>query len=233
MIMNRLSSTIVFLFVFASSWAQPEPFPIDRSFTPELSFLQKQWTGEYNGVDPMSQARLSISRILCLYEDMTFTNVSSGVIASNNGVSDVMILKYERGTYIYDPTTKGITYELEADSALDMSAYLINNEIVYKVNSYTDSSTENTYLEPVQFTFPNGGDRKWVVQDSKLGSDQQQGKPAVYVMTGRDLSSLGISHPNAGFSRNQDSLYDLNGHKLRYVPSKMIVIKSGKKYLKK
>lgn len=229
--MKRIFITTFFIFITLIGMAQPEPFPIDRSFVPELDFLQKQWFGEYNGVDPMSQARLSISRTLSLYEDMTFTNVSCGIISTNGGVSDEIKLRSERGTYKYDSTTKGITYVLEADTALDMNAYMRNKTIEYKVNEYSVGSKDNMYSEPAQFTYPNEGVRKWVVQDPKLGSDQQQGKPAVYVMTGTDLSTSAIS--DITVENASTDIYDLKGNKLKYVQSKTIIIKSGKKYLTK
>lgn len=226
--------SLTFLLGFAfNAFAQPEPYPIDRTFVPDLSFLQKHWSAEYNGVDPMSQARITTKRNLCLYDDLTFTNLSYGVIRTRNGISEEMLLRSEKGSYSYDSTTKEISYVLEADTALNMEVYLKNGNVKYIINQYTDTSLNNQYTEQAQFTYLIDGDRQWVIQDSKLGSDQQQGKPAVYVMTGTDLSTSAIFDITVDSHNASTDIYDMKGNKLKYVQSKTIIIKSGKKYLTK
>jgi len=215
------------------SWAQPEPFPIDKSFVPELSFLQKRWFGEYNGVDPLSHSRISIRRTLCLCQDSTFTNVSYGIIGTNGGTSDEMLLKSERGTYNYDYENGEIKYVLSCDTALDMNVFLKNNKIVYKTNAYTGAGKENAYTEPTNFTYLTDGKRQWVIQDSKLGSDQQQGKSAVYVMTGSDLSTTAVPMITSEGKDNENDMYDTYGNRLSLVPDHTLFIKAGRIYLKK
>ena len=122
---------------------------------------------------------------------------------------------------------------LEADTALNMEVYLKNGNVKYIINQYTDTSLNNQYTEQAQFTYLIDGDRQWVIQDSKLGSDQKQGKPAVYVMTGTDLSTSAISDITVDSHNASTDIYDMKGNKLKYVQSKTIIIKLGKKYLTK
>lgn len=229
--MKKLFILSLHFFIALVAMAQPEPFPIDKSFVPELDYIQKQWYGEYNGVDPMSEARISIKRTLCLYKDMTFTNLTYGVIQTRNNTSEEMLLRKEQGKYIYNSSSRVIAYVLSVDSALDMNSYLRQNSIKYTVNKYTDSSTNNSYNEPVQFTYDNQGVRNWIVQDAKLGSDRQQGMPAVYIMAGSEFNT---SVPTIPFiSYGKDEMYDLNGREIFNVPNRGIIIKNGKKYIVK
>lgn len=229
--MRKLIILILSLTVEVVAMAQPEPFPIDKSFSPELSFIQKQWYGEYNGVDPMSQARLSIKRTLCLCDDMTFTNITYGVITPMRGTqSEELLLRCEKGAYNYDENDGNVIYIVQADSALDMSAFLKNEAVEYIVNKYDSVTTENTYSVPAQFTFSTGQERQWVIIDSKLGSDQQQGKPAVYVMSCEEID-MAISQSSANERDIKESgFYDLNGRRhIGIAHTGNIIIKNGRK----
>lgn len=210
--MRRLISFALFFILSLAAIAQPgEPFPIDHSFVPDLSYLQKEWNGSFVGVDPMSRARLSITRTMVLYPDLTFSNVTVGTIQSNVGTSEEMLLKSEDGIYSYNDEIGVVSFVLSADSALDMNAYLRQSEIKYTTHVYDENSSDNTYAENVQFTYEENGARQWVMFDAKLGSDQQQGKPAVYVMTGSEISIEGIYSPLQEVE-SDNNVYDLSGH---------------------
>lgn len=229
--MKKIFILSLHFFIALVAMAQPEPFPIDKSFVPELDYLQKQWYGEYNGVDPMSEARISVKRTLCLFKDMTFTNLTYGVIRTKANTSEEMLLRKEEGKYQYNTNSREVEYVLVADSALDMNSYMRQNSIKYTVNKYNESSTNNSYSEPVQFTHETQGARNWVVLDSKLGSDRQQGMPAVYIMSGRELNTNVPELPFISFEK--DVMYDLNGRVIVDEPNRGIIIKNGKKYIVK
>lgn len=231
--MRRLISFLVFIIFSLAVYAQPgEPFPIDHSFHPNLPYLQKEWNGSFVGVDPMSRARLSITRTMVLYPDMTFSNVTVGTIQSNVGTSEEMLLKSEDGIYSYNDEIGVISFVLCADSALDMNAYLRQSEIKYTTHVYDENSSDNTYAENVQFTYEENGARQWVMFDAKLGSDQQQGKPAVYVMIGREISTDGIYSPLQKVESDNNA-YDLSGHIIKdFNGLTKIIIHNGKLYLK-
>lgn len=228
--MKKIYLFLSLLLTTFNMWAQPEPYPIDKSFIPGLSFLQKQWIGEYRGVDPRSKATLSISRDLLLQDDMTFVNVTYGGVIHNDICVDTLLLKYEQGTYEYDMDSQCIIYSIEHDSTLAMDAYLNKNSVVsYKVNTYTENSGYQTYNETTQFTSLDNGEKAWVMIDPKLGSDQKQGMPSVYLLKEKRLENS-IAHPVV--SSKSGNKYDLMGREVNQNATKKgIFILNGRKYL--
>ena len=98
------------LMVFITLWtmvalAQPRPFEIDQSFIPTLEFMQKSWTGEYDGLEPNSRMIMSVKRVLVLNADLTYSNEVRGQIKNE---SEEVLLKSETGTYQYDIESKCI-----------------------------------------------------------------------------------------------------------------------------
>lgn len=230
---------LLFLMTVSLGWSQPEPYPVDKTFIPELSFLQRKWEGEYHGIDPRSRTRLYVSRILQLNEDMTFINITRGGIVKNDVCVDTLLLKYEQGNYEYNKERRIITYILQSDSTLAMDAYISKDSIIeYTVNRYTETNGNNAYTEPVQFMAENDGKRAWVMQDSKLGSDQKQGMPAVYLMNASPSESdtLTYIHPMTVANKQNISnrMFDLKGREVNSIEtSEGIIIHNGRKYLYK
>lgn len=231
-IMKKILILFLLLLTSSATWSQPEPYPIDKTFIPELVYLQKKWYGEYIGVDPTSKVRISIRRTLCLYQDMTFSNTTYGIISSNTETPLQMLLMSEYGNYSYN--SNNVTYVVLSDSALDMNAYLKLKKIIYKVNNYSEGSKSNIYTELVQFTFLSGNERQWVLQDSKMGSDQMQGMPAVYLMKGTEFETDFVGQICSEQYAKDTCIYDISGKKLLSYPlNRSLIIKGGKKRLLK
>lgn len=211
-------------------WAQPEPYPVDKTFIPELSFLQKQWQGKYRGVDPRSKKVLYISRELSLCEDMTFVNITYGGIIENEICIDSLLLKYEHGTYEYDKEKQKIIYYIQRDSSLAMDVYLSKDKTIkYITNRYGAGVNGKSYMEQTQFTTINYGERSWIMIDSKLGSDQEQGKPSVYLM---NIKKTASNVKTITLTYEERSWYDLIGRKINSKTCpKGIVIRNGRKYI--
>lgn len=179
-------------FVVAVLWsmmiqAQPRPFEPDPSFVPSLEFMQKSWSGEYDGLEPNSKMILSICRNLTLNADFTYTNEVKGHIKD---LSDEVLLRLETGTYQYNADSHTVTYVIKADSTLDINILLKGEELNYAVNHYKDEGTEKTSMEDVQFTrAATDDDRQWVLFDQQLKSPMDPRQKAVYVMTGKTPES--------------------------------------------
>lgn len=232
--MKRVVVFVLCVVVCLDFFAQPTPYPIDQTFVPELSFLQEEWNGEYNGIDPRSGTRLYISRTLCLNDDMTFTNVTYGGIIQDDICADTLLFKSEKGIYEYNADLRQITYVVQGDSSLALDVYLkAGHEVEYTVNDNVEGTAVSSYQEKVQFMSEHNGTRSWVVQDTKLGSDQMQGKPAVYLMEvvlrANSIITIGSTSDLNG---NNHQMYDLMGRKISHgTKSDGIVIMNGRKYL--
>lgn len=190
--------------------AQPRPFEPDPSFVPTLEFLQKSWTGEYDGLEPNSKMILTLSRTLVLNEDLTYKNEVKGQIKN---LSEEMLLRFETGTYQYNPDKCLVTYSIEVDSTLDINILLRGEELTYAVNHYIEEGLEKKTAESVQFTRAAKDDaRQWILFDQQLMSPIDQMQKAVYVMTGKDIEPTGIIQLH---NRNyKDVYYDINGHQV-------------------
>ena len=99
----------------------------------------------------------------------------------------------------------------------------------YKVNTYTENSGYQTYNEITQFTSLDNGEKAWVMIDPKLGSDQKQGMPSVYLLKEKRLENS-IAH--SVVSSKSGNKYDLMGREVNQnATNKGIFILNGRKYL--
>ena len=114
--MKKLALLFVVLLCSLTTIAQPRPYEIDESFVPSLDFMQKSWSGEFDGLDPNARMILSIKRTLLLNPDMTFTNEVTGRVMD----APASLLMKESGTYQYSSDDQMVVYTIEADSTLDM-----------------------------------------------------------------------------------------------------------------
>ena len=208
--------------------AQPRPFEPDPSFVPTLEFMQKSWTGEYDGLEPNSRMILSLSRTLVLNADMTYKNVVKGQIKDQ---SEEVLLRFETGTYQYSTDNRLVTYSVEIDSTLDINILLRGEELTYVVNHYKEEGNEKTSMEEVQFTRAAIDDvRQWILFDQQLMSPIDPRQKAVYVMTGKNIEHTGIFQL---YNRNyKDVYYNLTGHQVGKV-IRGLYIANGKKILVK
>ena len=230
--MKKLGFTIIGALWGMTMQAQQRPYEIDPSFVPSLEFMQKSWTGEYDGLESNSRMIVSLSRVLVLHTDLTYTNEVKGQIKNQ---SEEVLLRYETGTYQYISDNRMVTYSIEADSTLDINILLKGEELSYAVNHYKEAGTEKTSTEEAQFTYAASDDaRQWVLFDPQLMSPIDPRQKAVYVMTGKEILPSGVVvAPYAG-KPCSDASYDLNGRMVAN-PQKGISVTNKKKgiYIKK
>ncbi|MGN0327714.1 MAG: hypothetical protein ACI4D4_01910 [Lachnospira sp.] len=233
--MKRLVCILMIACSWINGWAQPQPFPIDKTFVPELEFLQREWNAEYFGIDPMSRKRFYIKRELKLYTDMSFENEVRGGVIVNDVCLDTLVLKSERGSYSYDKSLQKIDYCLDSDSVLSLNKYVsVESVIEYICNDYLSTGNNQTYSEATSFMAEENGNRPWVLQDTKMGSDVAQGMPAVYIMNGKDLKPTCVLPLDAVERSTKHSCFDLLGNRQVDTSSyKGILIMNGKKVLVK
>lgn len=211
-----------FLMVFITLWAmgvsaQPRPFEIDPYFIPTLDFMQKSWTGEYDGLEPNSRMILSVKRALVLNTDSTYSNEVRGQVKNE---SEEILLKLETGTYQYDLTTQSVIYSIEMDSTLDINNFLQGTDAGYMVNHYKQAGKEKSTTEKAQFTpADNDASRQWVLFDPQLMSPIDSRQKAVYVMSGKELESANIE-PFYQSVNAPNGIYDLLGRRLPQIPSR-------------
>ena len=217
--MKKVALFIVVVLWSLTTTAQPRPYEIDASFIPTLEYLQKSWSGEYDGLEPNSKMILSIKRTLVLYPDLSYTNVVMGRIKDEPEI----LLKKESGTYQYSFETQLITYTIEIDSTLDINNYL--------QGKYKQEGKEKTSLEKAQFTgAANDVERQWVLFDQQLQSPVDPRQKAVYVMTGQEIDASKISSVyQRGYAK--DVYYDLNGRRIK-APGRGVTIVNGKKIIR-
>jgi len=208
--MKRLELTILSVFCAVTLMAQPRPFEPDPSYVPSLEFMQKSWTGKYDGLEPNSRMIMSLSRTLVLNADLTYKNEVKGLIKD---MSEEVLLRFETGTYQYSPDHRLFTYSIETDSTLDINILLRGEELTYAVNHYKEEENEKTSTEEVLFTRAATDDaRQWILFDQQLMSPIDPRQKAVYVMTGKRIEPNGILQL---YNRNyKDVYYDLNGHQV-------------------
>lgn len=225
-----------FLFVtlvwtgFLPCVAQPRPFEVDDSFVPELDYIQKIWTGRYDGIEQNSQIILSVSRVLRLDKDLTYTDVSGFHI--NQDTTEIL-LKYESGTYAYSKTDRLVTYSVKEDSAIDVNSFLQSGTLSYRTNHYTEQDSIQERTDNVQFTYANNdADRQWVFFDEQLMSSVDPRQKAVYSMTGTALDATVIEQNTQDCIKKNEVIFDLWGRRASF-PNKGLYIKNGKKMILK
>ena len=220
------------LMVFTTLWAlvasaQPRPYEIDPSFIPTLEFMQKSWTGEYDGLEPNSRMILSIKRSLVLNPDMTYINEVKGQVKQQ---LDEVLLRYEVGTYQYNSDTQTLTCLIESEKSLDINILLQGDELKYIEKDYKQEETEKTSSEMAQFTRAATDDaRQWVLFDQKLMSPINPVKQAVYVMTGTEIETDDMYLPLLNSDIDKRA-YDLNGRPIYKSNNGLLIIK-GKKVI--
>ena len=221
---KTISIVMISLWAMVAS-AQPRPYEVDQSFIPSLEYLQKSWSGEYDGYEPNSRMILSIKRSLVLNPDLSYTNLVTGQIKNE---SEEVILKLETGTYQYDSGTQFVSYSIETDSILDINIFLQGNDSSYLVNHYKQDGKEKLVKEKAQFTAAaNDADRQWVLFDQQLMSPIDMRQKAVYVMTGKENEPSSIVSIYKKYNNN--IYYDLKGHRIER-PTRGVFIFNGKKY---
>lgn len=233
--MKKLVFVLMIAWSWINGWAQPQPFPIDKSFIPDLEFLQREWNAEYFGIDPMSRKRFYIKRKLKLYTDMSFENEVRGGVIVNDVCLDTLVLKSERGSYSYDKSLQKIVYCLNSDSVLLLNKYVsVESVIEYICNDYLSTGNNQTYSEATSFMAEENGNRPWVLQDTKMGSDVAQGMPAVYIMNGKELKPTNVNNLKVVGSYRKQDCFDLLGYKqVGTAIRKGVLIINGKKLLVK
>lgn len=179
--MKRIFNFILFLLIVTGANAQGVPFVIDENFTPDLTYVQGTWSGEYVGLVPQMRSIINVKRTITLSDDMTYC---SEMLCQRREGGDFLTLRYEKGEYSYDCQTKKLTYSVYCDSTLDLAAYLADPQAdpKYIVGNYEDSNPE-TYSEQMSFTHPDSQDKRfWVAFDHQLMSPQDPMRSAVYTM---------------------------------------------------
>ena len=223
--MKKLALLFVVLLCSLTTIAQPRPYEIDESFVPSLEFMQKSWSGEFDGVEPNARMILSIKRALLLKPDMTFTNEVTGCVKDEPAI----LLMKESGTYQYSSDDQMVVYTIAADSTLDMRKYLQSKEVTYAVNHYGQEGAPKTNAEKAQFTEAgNDADRQWVLFDQQLLSPVDQRQKAVYVMTGKEIDASGIESVSCQRSCAEDAYFDMSGRRMK-TPGRGVTIVDGRK----
>lgn len=229
--MKKLIVVLIIAFSWINGMAQPQPFPIDESFVPDLTFLQREWNAEYFGIDPMSKKRFYIQRKLKLYPDMSFENEVRGGVVVDDVCLDTLVIKSERGSYSYDKPQQKIDYCLEYDSVLTLNKYVsVEHVVEYTCNDYLSTGNTQTYSEATSFMAEENGNRPWVLQDTKMGSDVAQGMPAVYIMNGKEMETTHVISLKISEQSKKQGCFDILGRR-QVGPSlrKGILIINGKK----
>lgn len=208
--------------------AQPRPFEPDLSFVPSLDFMQKTWSGEYDGLEPNSRMILSLHRTLVLNINLTYTNEVRGHVKNQ---SEEVLLRHETGTYQYNEDNHVVTYSIDVDSTLDINILLKGEELTYTVNHYLEDGNRKTTTEGVQFTRASSDEsRQWILFDQQLMSPIDPRQKAVYVMTGDKTESSKIAVFSYDTHTERKEIYNLDG-KISKSPSKGICIINRKKIL--
>lgn len=226
--MKKIGLLVTAMILSLTVSSQPRPFEIDQTFIPTEEYLQKTWTGAYDGYETNSRMILSISRTLTLHSDNSYTNEIKGRVNQLGIQSDnEIVIKYEYGVYQYNLNDATVSYYVEKDSTLDINTYLQGKTPEYEVKNI-ENNPDITSSEKVQFTKANKDDtRQWVLFDPQLKSPIDNRQPAVYVMTGIPIILTGLKRPKTEYNTNSD-YYNLNGHKISN-PTQGIFITKGRK----
>lgn len=219
--MKSIILSIMAVLMAATMTAQPgqqpdsnPPFNVDTSFVPEASFLISGWKGEYTAIDPGSRCVFNITRTLILNEDGTFSNNVEGSMIDG----DMILFKQEVGTYVIQ--SQKIHFTPAESKTLDLRTYITGEELVY-INEY------QKYEQTLQFTpAAANGSREWVCFDTKMRSNIDPNKDAVYTMSKLDASNIVI--PNMSLESDKGGMYSVDAYTLPCI-FKGIIIVDGKK----
>lgn len=205
--------------------AQEVPYPIDESFIPKVSYIQNEWKGSYEGLDPGSRLKIKVSRCLEFNSDMTYSDLVEG---SSTKRSATVVFKYEKGTYTYDESTGVVTFANHKDSVLDFNTYTSGKELKYTVTEYAAMGAPVEYYDKVQFSFPNSDEtRDWILFDDRLMSTMNPQKKAVYLLKPQK-ELVGIVEMIMDDKMGSSTMFNLNGQRLNN-PRRGVIIQKGKK----
>ena len=139
--------------------------PVDANFKADASYIQKTWSGEYQGWDAVQKKNTTIRRKLVLNPNGTYTNIIAGKLLATDK-NQFFKFEAEGGTYTYNSSTGVVTYKVDYDSIL-----------TYKDQSYTRYSKKHyyaeekaNYTEKAEFSEMKEGKRVWITKDTYLQS---------------------------------------------------------------
>lgn len=228
--MKKFGLLLLSMFSVMTMKSQPRPFEPDPTFVPTLEFMQKSWTGVYDGLEPNSRMILSLSRTLVLNADLTYKNEVKGQVKNQ---SEEVLLRFETGTYQYGPDNRFVTYSIDVDSTLDINILLKGEEQSYAVNHYKEEGREKTSTEEVLFTrSATDYDRRWILFDQQLMSPIDPRQRAVYAMTGTAILPSGILGVPSVSKSKINAVYDLKGRRVTK-PTNGVYISNKRKVLVK
>lgn len=150
-----------------------DDFKIDWDYFATKATIQNTWAGEYEGWDAKQEATTKIKRKLTLNANGTYTNEIYGILTGKEGEkNDYYPFEKEKGTYVYNASTRTVTYTVQYDSLID---YQTLHFIGYSKKHYYSSDGKNAsdkknYTEEALFTQigEQGAFRKWVSEDTYL-----------------------------------------------------------------
>ncbi len=156
---------------------------IDEDYSPQLSDIQKTWTGEYKGWDDKQDLLTKIRRMLSLNSDMTYYNRIQGVIVKSDR-KDFVDFELEKGKYEYDVDTRQITFYVEYDSIIDF-----NTQKLKRYNGKRNADHEiSEYKEFVTFSKARNNNRCWITKDYNLKSFDNKTNYTTYALIAKEDS---------------------------------------------
>lgn len=147
-------------------------FKIDEDYFPTKATIQNTWVGEYEGWDAKQEATTKIERTLTLNANGTYTNEIGGILVKSGHDSELILFEKEKGTYIYNASTRTVTYTVQYDSLIDYQTlhYIGYSKKHYYSSDGKNASDKKNYTEEALFTQigEQGAFRKWVSEDTYL-----------------------------------------------------------------
>ena len=144
---------------------QKVDIPVDKNFTPDASYLQKEWSGEYQGWDDVQKKNTTIRRKLTLNPNGTYSNIIAGKLIAS-GKDQFFKFESEGGKYTYNQSTGTVNYTCEYDSILN---YRDQSYTRYSKKHYHSDEKAN-YTEKAEFSEIQQGKRVWITKDTYLQS---------------------------------------------------------------
>lgn len=138
---------------------------VDTDFQPDASYLQKEWSGEYQGWDAVQKKNTTIRRKLTLNPNGTYTNIIAGKLIES-GKDQFFKFESEGGKYTYNQSTGTVNYTCEYDSILN---YRDQSYTRYSKKHYYSDEKAN-YTEKAEFSEMQQGKRVWITKDTYLQS---------------------------------------------------------------
>lgn len=139
--------------------------PVDNNFIPDASYIQKEWSGEYQGWDAVQKKNTTIRRKLTLNPNGTYKNIIAGKLIES-GKNLFYKFESEGGKYTYNQSTGTVNYTCEYDSVLNYSDQSYTR---YSKKHYYSEEKAN-YSEKAEFSEMQAGKRVWITKDTYLQS---------------------------------------------------------------